>query len=199
MKFKGTIIITDPCYIIKDREYEELSSDLKYPQYNDYEDNQEYLNDLQKYNEKYREFDDWKRCDYGDNMEVLGITTYISENTLYGDWGCTTYTSKNPKGDIDYISDYYQNNDDGEGPSVLLGECKDLGSFCADAGMVGVFLLDEVLKYNPDFKTWIDEHPWCVTTIPDFDGDVEYYIDSSNEAHIIGNGNINFMTLQTSL
>lgn len=31
--------------------------------------------------------------------------------------------------------------------SIILGE------FCADAGLVGVFYLDEVIKYNPAFKT----------------------------------------------
>lgn len=31
-----------------------------------------------------------------------------------------------------------------------------IGYFCADAGMVAVFLLDEVLKYNPDFDYHIN-------------------------------------------
>ena len=47
MKFKGDIIITDPCYIIK-----EINSE------------------------------DWDKCDFGDNMEVLGINHYISESTI---------------------------------------------------------------------------------------------------------------------
>ena len=52
MKFKGNIIITDPCYIVKDS--------------------------------------DWEKCDCGNNMEVLGFRTFISESTIYGDWSCTT-------------------------------------------------------------------------------------------------------------
>lgn len=68
-----------------------------------------------------------------------------------------------------------------------------------DTGMVAVFLLDEVLKYNPNFLQWIEEHPWCVTVIPDFDGDIQYYIDKDVEAHIIGRGNINFFTSQSGL
>ena len=90
-----TIIITDPCYIIKNDE-------------------------------------DWDNCEYGDYMDVLeGITNYESSNTIYGDWSCTIY-----EGDIEQHSD---NN-------------KKLGNFCADAGMVAVFELDEVLKYNPNFN-----------------------------------------------
>ena len=75
---------------------------------------------------------------------------------------------------------------------------KPLGRFCADAGMVAVFLLDEVLAYNPDFKEWVDELPWCVTMIKDFEGDVKYYIDSADNAHIIGIGSTNFFTIQTA-
>lgn len=48
MKFKGDIIITDPCYIIKDNS------------------------------------DDWNKCGWGENMGILGFTTYISEYTLCG-------------------------------------------------------------------------------------------------------------------
>ena len=71
--------------------------------------------------------------------------------------------------------------------------------FCADAGMVAVFLLDEVLQYNPDFSKWIEEHNWCVTLIKDFDGEINYHIDNDGDAHIIGKGNINFYTTQTGL
>ena len=78
-------------------------------------------------------------------------------------------------------------------------DMKKLGAFCADAGMVAVFLLDEVLIYNPDFSKWIEKHPWCVTVIPNFDGDVQYHIDNSGDAHIIGKGNINFFTTQSGL
>ena len=61
----------------------------------------------------------------------------ISVDTLYGDWSCITYNS-----------DTHEK----------------IGEFCADAGMVGVFLLDEVLKYNPDFNYHIDR-PWTTRRI----------------------------------
>ena len=81
MRFKGDIIITDPCYICKD--------------------------------------DDWSKCGYGDHMERLGIKNYICRDTIYGDWSCTTF------------------NSDTKEP---------IGEFCADAGLVAVFLLDEVCR-----------------------------------------------------
>ena len=74
-----------------------------------------------------------------------------------------------------------------------------LGNFCADSGWVSVFNLDNVREYNSDIDKWIASHDWCVTTIPDFDGDVNYYVDKQNDAHIVGIGNINFFTTQTSL
>lgn len=150
MKFKGNIIITDPCYICKDG--------------------------------------DWHRCNCGDNMEILGINTYICRDTIYGDWSCTTFD---------------------------LDTGKDIGGFCADAGMVAVFLLDEVLKYNPGFDYHI-ERPWTTTLIKDFDGEVnfevvhtegEYEEDTEywnkgdkwevDSVQVIGKGNINFVGKQT--
>lgn len=46
-----------------------------------------------------------------------------------------------------------------------------LGEFCADAGMVGVFLLSEVLSYNPQFD-YHTERPWTTTLIKNFKGTV---------------------------
>lgn len=132
MRFKGDIIITDPCYICKDG--------------------------------------DWKKCEYGEKMQLLGIENYICRGTIYGDWSCTTY-----------------NTDTGE----------KIGMFCADAGMVGVFLLDEVLEYNPDFDYHI-ERPWTTTLIKDFDGDVEFRV-VDDEVKVVGNGNVNFVVFQTGI
>lgn len=185
MKFKGTIIITDPCYITSSH-------------------------------------DDWHKCSYGDNMEVFGINHYITENTLYGDWSCTVYEIENPKKTVDdlaVIASHYNKrceelggwrNITEEQDEALCGECNsmqdalnleptEIGSFCADAGLVSVFLLDEVRAYNPNIDTWIDEHSWCVTVVKDFDGDVEYYVDEAGDAHIIGVGSTNFFTTQTGL
>ena len=175
MKFKGDIIITDPCYIIK------------------------------------KDSEDWRKCDYGDNMEVLGFSNYISESTIYGDWSCTT-----PRKDVaaqleelcelqrkqyelrkQYGEDSVQSKIYDDKMFSATVDLKNIGGFCADAGMVAVFLLDEVLKYNPNFDYHINRL-WTTTLIKDFDGEVEYYIDDAEgEAHIIGTGNVNFFTTQT--
>lgn len=225
MKFKGTIIITDPCYIIREcplkhpkPEDFNLPYSIHYKPYNEYStpDELAYKAACDKYRKERSEYDDWEKCEYGENMEILGITTYISESTIYGDWSCTTW--KTPRIDIETqieeLNGLYNNlyeaeeeyGHDSEQYKFYEEEIvketstlKDIGRFCADAGMVAVFLLDEVLKYNSEFSKWIEEHPWCVTVIPDFDGDIQYHIDGSGDAHIIGKGNINFFTSQTGI
>lgn len=212
MYFKGTIVITDPCYIIKENPIKfPNEEDFGLPEsiiskpFKDYSTPEElaYKAALDKYFEESRKYDDWDKCNYGKNMGVLGIHNYISESTIYGDWGCTTYqTEKEPKEFLESIlrvlNDNLENKEYGELP--ILNEGKVIGGFCADAGLVGVFLLDEILAYNPEWKSWIEEHSWCATIIRDFEGEVEYYIDKVNrEAHIVGTGNINFYTAQTSI
>lgn len=177
MKFKGDIIITDPCYIIK------------------------------------MDSDDWSKCGWGESMSVLGFTKYISESTLYGDWSCSTWST--PRKDVEaqleelnalerarwelmkqYGEDSVQAKiyDDKIADASL--NIEKIGHFCADAGMVAVFLLDEVLKYNPDFDYHINRE-WTTTLIKDFDGEINYYVDDGDDAHIIGVGNVNFFTTQT--
>lgn len=183
MKFKGTIVITDPCYLDQNS-----GKDL------------------------------WKASDYGEDLSVFGCSQWICEDTIYGDWSCFTYkgTEEEVHSWIDewdelyfaFLKDY--NNPD-ISPNVKEAllvdyntkkeEFKDentLGEFCADAGMVCVVYLDEVLKVNPNFKDWALNHPWCATIIEDFDGNVNYTVDAE-EAHIVGEGNVNFYTSQSGL
>lgn len=206
MYFKGTIVITDPCYIIKE-------NPIKYPNeedfglpasiinkpFKDYSTPEElaYKAALDKYYKESPKYDDWDKCDFGENMEVLGIHNYISESIIYGDWSCTTYqTEEEPKELLESIlrvlNDNLENEECEDDESSVPYEGKDIGGFCA--GLVGVFLLDEILAYNPEWKSWIEEHSWCATII---EGEVEYYIDE--EAHIVGTGNINFYTAQTGI
>lgn len=148
MKFKGTIIITDPCYIIKDK----------------------------------------------DKIKTLSISHCISGSTIYGDWSCTTFqTIDDPYYNLKALEDAYDSNE------YVKIDCPKLGKFCSDSEMVAVFDLDEVREYNPDIDEWIASHSWYVTTITNFDGEVNYYIDGQGNAHIIGIGNINFFTVQTGL
>lgn len=205
------IIITDPCYIIKENK---MPDDIKHPKYTEGMDMDEYQKAVDEYYKKVNEYDDWKKCDYGDNMEILGIKNYKTRDTLYGDWSCTVY-----------------NTDTSEA----------IGNFCADAGMVGVFSLKEVLEYNPNFD-WHINRKWTTALIKNFTGDVwfevkhtegtydedepiMYYKDdthtetvqatdsngnprfyhrkgdkwSNDSVHVVGKGNINFCTEQTGL
>lgn len=114
--------------------------------------------------------DDWEYCGCGDSMENLGFETFLCDCTVDGDWSCTTYST-----------------DTGE----------PIGEFCADAGMVAVFLLDEVLRYNPDFNYHI-ERPWTTTLIKDFHGTVELHLED-DEVTVVGKGNVNFIGTQTGL
>lgn len=148
MEFDGDILITDPCYIIR----EDKESD-------------------------------WDTCCCGFDMEKLGINRYMTRDTLYGDWSCTTFDS------------------DTKQP---------IGRFCADAGLVSVFLLDEVLKYNPNYDCDLKES-YTATIIKDFKGTVQFVIkqDESQEYYmleVIGHGvnkatgePINFVGKQTGL
>ena len=113
MEFDGDILITDPCYIIR----EDKESD-------------------------------WDTCCCGFDMEKLGINRYMTRDTLYGDWSCTTF------------------NSDTKQP---------IGRFCADAGLVSVFLLDEVLKYKPDYD-WHITKQYTATVIKDFKGTVKFVV-----------------------
>lgn len=152
VQFDGDIIITDPCYVCKDRDWTDepvYNSFFRYPNFNDYEDKKEWETDNEAYRNAHNEWkkthkSDWEICEYGEKMENLGFTNYIVRDTIYGDWSCTTYN---------------QNK-------------KVIGQFCADAGMVAVLLLDEVIKNNPDYKDHI-ENTHCVTLIKDFHGTVQ--------------------------
>lgn len=230
IRFDGDIIITDPCYIMREdhkRNYDALPywwdfvSKATYhvitgtngktfksytmPKPEDYPDCREknrgdYGNDedsvvqaaldlifsekkpmfsptlqaeldaYHKAEEKWHEenIDDWEKCEYGEEMELLGIHTYLSDRTIYGDWSCTTFNSDTKE---------------------------KIGEFCADAGMVAVFLLDEVLRYNPDFN-YHTEKLWTTTLIHDFHGTVELHREGE-EVAVVGKGNINFIGKQT--
>lgn len=132
MRFKGGIIITDPCYICKEKEevgkYPKAKDYFSYDEKDDYPDyrkmdereikeveketgfprrllldewihkSEQYEKENKRYEAAIQEYrknnvDDWELCNYGEDMEVLGIKNYICRDTLYGDWSCTTYNS----------------------------------------------------------------------------------------------------------
>lgn len=83
MTIKDNVIITDPCYVVKD--------------------------------------EDWVKCEYGERLDKLGFTNYISESTIYGDWSCTTFAMP-----IEDLKDVIDNPDSIEGK-----EYSAIGNFCA--------------------------------------------------------------------
>lgn len=206
-EFDGDIIITDPCYV---RKHRDESSRPKWEGFmkSSYGKTEEerraagFYEDYKKLEAADAEWeernpDDWAICECGYNMEALGINTYMTRDTIYGDWGCTTYDSDTKE---------------------------ELGHFCADAGLVSVFLLDEVLRYNPEFN-YHEERTWTTTWIPNFKGTVQFvvvreegfYKEDSEwwktgdkwveyEVRVVGHGinkvtgePINFITSQSSL
>lgn len=221
-RFDGDVIITDPCYIIKEdgrrnfsespawwdfvsKQREEVKDGTVYhypPCPEDYEDcrdkrREDYRDeseniikiDMERFHRKYSPTlqaewdayhkanaewrksikDDWEDCEYGERLEVLGIHNYLSDNTIYGDWSCTVF------------------NDNKE----VLGE------FCADSGMVVVLLLEEVLKYNPNFD-YHTERTWTTALIKDFHGEIMLKCEEETVT-VVGKGNINFVGLQTGI
>lgn len=214
MRFKGDIIITDPCYIIKSPEDYAKELGIPFPAYPKYTEGSiaDYNKAMNEYRSFMNKYDDWSKCYCGEAMEQLGITNYICEPTIYGDWSCTTWST--PRKDVaaqleelcelqrkqyelrkQYGEDSAQSKIYDDKMFSATVDLKNIGEFRADAGMVAVFLLDEVLKYNPNFDYHINRL-WTTTLIKDFDGEVEYYIDDAG-AHIIGTGNVNFFTTQT--
>ena len=133
--------------------------------------------------------DDWEKCGCGDDMDELGIMHFMSRDTIIGDWSCSVYNSDTKR---------------------------KIGEFCADAGMVSVLSLDEVLKYNPSFDYHINRK-WTTAWIKDFKGTVQFVIHEEKFIYegkectdygveVVGHGinkktgkPINFTTRQTGL
>lgn len=107
--FDEDIIITDPCYIMKDEDWDEFCNDNK-------------------------------------NILKEKIPSIIWRDTLYGDWSCSVFSNNTV-----------------------------IGNFCADAGLVCVAKLDEVLSYNPNFDYHINK-PWTTTLIKDFKGFINFEV-----------------------
>lgn len=194
VEFDGDIIITDPCYIIKHRDESTRPKWSDYMRLDTYQgmtkkqmEEAGYYEDYAKLQEAERQWeeenpDDWDVCECGYNMGALGLKTYMSRSTIYGDWSCSTYNSDTKER---------------------------IGRFCADAGQVAVFDLNEVLEYNPEYDDHT-EKPWCVTAIKDFKGTVQFVVEIEDEEHndyavrVVGRGvnkitgePLNFITSQT--
>lgn len=162
VEFDGDIIITDPCYVMKEHDRSTA------PKWDDYMCQKDYAGMTKQeleaagYFEDYKKLkeaedkweeehpDDWKVCEYGDRMDKLGFTpsSYMTRDTLYGDWSCTTFD---------------------------LNTKEEIGGFCADAGLVSVFLLDDILRYNSDYSDHLKDNG-CATLIQNFKGTVQFVV-----------------------
>lgn len=121
--------------------------------------------------------DDWSVCGYGYNFEKLGIKSYVTRSTIYGDWSCTVRN---------------------------LDTDEDIGMFCADAGLVSVFDMEEVCNYNREIDEWIGSHNWCATVIKNFTGDVTIRVGFDEKyydfyCYVDGVGSTNFYSYQSGL
>lgn len=187
MKFQGDILITDPCYIIRDG-------------------NGGFAEGLTE--------DDWEESDYGQDLEKLGISNYITEDSG-GDGSWKIYQCSDPDKalkEIDELQikiesyDYKTQEKEYHAALDAMDEYLDgftcLGHFCADSGTSSVLAMDEVDKYNPKVRDWVKAHDWCATILSDFDGEIEEVKLSAHSKtwphltylHFIGKGNINFFT-----
>ena len=176
MNFKGKLIITDPCYITKDQDWDEpyeetLSS-----------------NGVTAISENTGIGDgSWNAylTDYDPYQVVHEIQEWINEN------------HPDESASEEEKDAYYDGFDE-----KVKSYVKDtLGGFCADAGMSCVAELDSLTTYNPDAPQWIKDHSWCVAELPEFDGEVDadsIYFPGSwdyDQLVFVGKGNYNFFTL----
>lgn len=125
-------------------------------------------------------YDDFsKRDEYVKQLYEMLDKYGLYNETLYGDWNCTTF------------------NMDTKLP---------IGEFCADSGMVCIVPLKAIQEYNPEFDNgYLSSH--AVTFIKNFKGQVKIEIidlEGKENAEdfvveVVGEGNINFRTSQTGL
>jgi len=177
IKFKGDIIITDPCYVVRKRDestrpkWKDFHIHSNIREYEDYDEATGISEEFNKRDKKLTEAnakwerenpDDWD--DFSRAMHDTGIKNYIMDSTGVGDWSCETV-----------------NKDTGE----------IIGRFCADSGEVGVFLLEDILRYNPSFDYHLTK-PFTTTLIKDFNGEV--WLEIGDNTVVKGKGNVNFFT-----
>ena len=170
MEFNGTIVITDPCYFAKDQDWDREDGGFDYTNYG--------------------------------IEEGLGFTNFIWSDTGYGDGSWKVSELNTILGTMElekFVEDieeaYYgffkesnvANQIRLEG---LVNQRTTIGRYCVDSGTFGVFYLDEVLNYCPNFL--VEYGDWCYTIVRDFVGDIDLYEDSRNQKHILGVGNKTF-------
>ena len=176
MNFNGTIIITDPCYIATGSDW----------------------NDSKKFY-----YGDWALR----KINIPEITTYFwnAAGQEDGSWEVVGLNKITNRVESEkFIAEYYRavNNfikqpgiKEKQDLETVFNKQHSLGRFSVNSGSFGVFYLDEVLKYNPEFLR--GHGIWLYTIIENFIGDISlyYYPSDSKNFHLLGLGNKTFITL----
>ena len=185
-KFKGHIIICDPFYIVNDTI--DNSNCPKLEQYVPVECTPEMLrNDdislLYRYGmeDYYYELEQWKKStqsdwdtsDYGKHLENIGFHNVIVSDMGYQYGSYSVYESSTNSF---------------------------IGQFCSDSGLIGVFNLDEILRYDEDFDKF-NTMPWAVCFIPNYVGTIAFINNNDgkgieSDIRIVGTGNMKFYSKQ---
>lgn len=189
--FDGDIVITDPYYFLNRAKVDDV---IEEPRWEDFFPRPQYTEEMladEKIKKEFEEcnermnaayirwcennIDDSDLIESFDNLEALGFTNFLLAKTGYGPWTCSVY-------------EQVSNN--------LIG------TFTADAGLVGVFLLDEVCRYNPKYRK--NTMPWTATRILGFHGNISITNKSketgiASDISVIGTGNVDFYSKQTGM
>ena len=162
------LIITDPCYIKKNKEdwgtvFDHKAYKIEAPEFTDYI---------------------WTYTGQGDGSWMVSEHTYTlnrveTEKFVNGYNFALKYFKY---GDIKSITELEK----------FMKKQTILGRFSVDSGTFGVFFLDEVLKYNPSFLR--DHGIWLYTIIKDFTGSVQLQFKDGG-FNILGIGNKTFFSI----
>jgi hypothetical protein len=128
MYFKGTIIITDPCYLDIENVEDKLEGLFEETGYGD-----------------------WSCTTFKDTPEATALYNDYSREYL------TFFTAYNfgpqsPEEKEVMLNEYMEKH------QAFIHSEAVLGQFCADGGMVCVALLDDVMKLNPEFSYDEESH-----------------------------------------
>ena len=175
MNFDGTIIITDPCYIAKSGDWNDKTKFV----FDDWGMRKILVPEITQYL--------WKETGVGDgSWEILGL------NNITNRVESEKFVARIEKAMKNFKPQDIQSKVDLE---EVFKEQHHIGRFSVDSGSFGVFYLDEVLKYNPDFLR--GHGIWLYTIIENFIGDISlyYYPKDSNNFHLLGLGNTTFISI----
>ena len=128
--------------------------------------------------------DEW--CNEIDPFEYKlgeGFTEYEWEDTGYGDGSPKVFSIPIYYNPDDYIDEMGEAYEDEAQMDDLLSVRTNIGECGVDSGSFGVFLLDEVKKYNPDFSGDIPKSCYCI--IPNFTGIIYSTRDSEGYTHFV--------------